>query len=460
MVLNSIEDTQMIVSPPTAFPIPAQVSVQLQLQGFSYKIPIPFTFVSYDPSSECYLGCSSNLGYGNCYNGKELNSQNQLVSIKACNCTRIGYSGLGCTAQIAISSFTPRSSPNIGGTLVTLTMAGMDNYVIESHIEKYPQDVLGRFGALLTPVTLRAPSVWLCQTPPLDYNGSLSIIFSIDGGETWFENSYELFYYYTLPSLFQVVPSVGPTSGGTVVTLSTSFNHTFVGPPFLSYSCYNDDFATISMNRTIFDTADDPITFRGLNTLCPYEVATYQHNNVKCLFEGDNTSITVSGSIVDVDKVTCVTPPWPGQGPISVSTALDGQTWSSQEIIEGMKSPLQYFFYSEPRIHAIFPNLGPYTETTAITLYGSNLNPRVNLSNVSCQFEASAGNADPLTLRQPRRTWSAMAVFIRDDNSVVCVCPKFSSVLAEVQQTNQVSAYLRSNWTCEVTKSLYRHVQL
>jgi hypothetical protein len=447
----------MVVSPPSNYPFPAQTFVKLQLQGTSFRLPTPFSFVAYSPSSECYLDCSSSSGFGNCFDGMQLDASNQLVKTKACNCTKIGRGGLGCTPQLAISAFTPRSSPNVGGTMVTITVSGIDRYDIQKHILSHPQSILCRFGELSTPAFARVPAVWMCQTPPLNYNGTLRIKLSLDGGGTWFDNSYQLFYYYTLPSLLEVLPSVGPTTGGTLIVLFTSFNHTFVAPPRQSRSCFQDDFATIAGNRTTFNTFDDPITLRGIASLCPYQVATQQHDAVTCLFSLGGRRSTVPASIIDVDQVQCKTPSWTAQGLVSVSVALDGQSWSSQELIEGQKSDLYFYYYLPPLVRSISPDLGPYSETTAITLRGFNLNPKVNLSRVECQFLASAGLTSSLVQRQARRVWKGMAVFLREDNTIVCICPKFSAVMNDVQETNQVSQYLRSVWICEVKSAKPGH---
>ena len=218
-VMDSKQNNQMIVSPPRAFPLPAQVNLKLELQGFSYRYSIPFAFRSYSPTTECYLDCSKAQGYGNCFDGKQLDSQNQLVNVKSCNCTKVGRAGLGCAAQLAISSFTPRSSPTMGGTIVSLSLAGTERPDIQKYIvRKYqenPEYFLCRFGSLSTQATIMAPSAWSCQTPPLEYNGSLRIHFSIDRGETWFEDNFELFYFFTLPTLHNATPSIGPVLGGT-----------------------------------------------------------------------------------------------------------------------------------------------------------------------------------------------------------------------------------------------------
>ena len=449
-VINSAKDTQMVVSPPSNFPFPAQIYLKLKLQDTSFKLPVPFFFVSYNPTSECYLGCSSGFGYGNCIDGMQLDTQNQLVNTKFCNCTRIGRAGLGCTPQIAISSFTPRSSPNVGGTMVSLTIAGTDRYDIQKYIISNPLSILCRFGELSSQATVQVPSLWVCQTPPLDYNGTIRIQLSLDGGNTWFDNSYEFFYYYTLPSLLQALPSVGPAAGGTLISLVTSFNHTFVAPPRQLASCYPDDFAVTAINRTTFDMQDDPITFRGVSSLCPYQVSTQQHDAVTCMFISGNAKFLVPGTITDLNTVQCISPRWISEGLVSLSVALDGQSWSSQELVEGEKKELSYFYYFQPVILSISPDLGPFTETTEVTLHGSNLNPKVNLSSVYCRFQASAGPISPLVLRQARRVWNAMAVFLRNENSIVCICPMFSTVLGNVQETDQISQYLRRTWACEV----------
>ncbi len=452
-VMDSSQDTQMIVTPPRAFPFPAQTNLRLELQGFSYRYSIPFAFRSYSPTTECYLDCSNAQGYGNCFDGKQLDSQNRLVSVKSCNCTNPGRAGLGCTAQIAISSFTPHSSPSTGGTVVSLSLAGTERYDIQKYIvQKYhdnPDYFLCRFGSIPTQATIKAPSAWNCQTPPLQYNGSLRIQFSLDRGATWFDDSFELFFYFTPPTLFNATPSTGPVLGGTIVTIRSAFNHTFVAPPRQKISCYMDEFGRTADIRTTFDRTSDVFFFRSQSSLCAYEVSKLQHDVVSCSFSNVHETFQVPGTIMALDLVHCVSPPWKAKGMVSLSVTMDGQTWSSQELEEGVMSQLQFQYYSQPVIMTISPDLGPYTETTEITLHGFNLSPGGNLS-ATCLFQASAGQTSPVVLRQARRTWKAMAVFVHSENAVVCVSPKFSTVLNDVQWTQQLSPYLRRSWTCEV----------
>ncbi len=452
--MDSTQNTQMIVSPPRAFPFPAQVNLKLELQGFSYRYSIPFAFRSYSPTSECYLDCSKTQGYGNCFDGKQLDSQNQLVNVKSCNCTKVGRNGLGCAAQIAISSFTPRSSSTMGGTSVSFSLAGTERPDIQKYIvRKYqenPEYFLCRFGPLTTQASITAPSAWTCKTPPLEYNGSLRIHFSMDSGETWFEDNFELFFYFTQPTLFNATPSIGPVLGGTVVAIRASFNHTFVAPPRQRRSCYIDEFGMTANDRTTFDRTSDAIFFRSQSSFCAYEVETKQHDAVQCSFSNVHETKRVQGTIMALDLVHCLSPPWGSNDAVSLSVTMDGQTWSPQEVLEGVKSLLLFQYYSQPVIMTISPDLGPYTETTEITLHGFNLSPKINLSAAICLFQASAGQISPVVLRQARRTWKAMAVFVRSENSVVCVCPKFSTVLNDVQWTQQPSPYLRKSWTCEV----------
>jgi hypothetical protein len=460
--MDSTQNTQMIVSPPRAFPFPAQVNLRLELQGFSYRYSIPFAFKSYSPTTECYLDCSKAQGYGNCFDGKQLDSQNKLVNVKSCNCTKVGRAGLGCAAQIAISSFTPRSSSTMGGTTVSLNLAGTERPDIQKYIaqeyQKNPGYFLCRFGSLSTQATIQAASAWNCQTPPLEYNGSLRIHFSIDGGETWFEDNFELFYYFTQPTIFNAMPSIGPVLGSTVIAIRTSFNHTFVAPPRQRRSCYMDEFAMTANDRTTFDRTNDAVFFRSQSSFCAYEVAVKQHDMVLCSFSNIDETVHVQGTIMALDLVHCLSPPWHKKDLVSLSVAMDGQSWSSQEVAEGVKSQLHFQYYAQPVIMAISPDLGPYTETTEITLHGFNLSPEINLSTATCLFQASAGQISPVVLRQARRTWKAMAVFVRSENSVVCVCPKFSTVLSDVQWTQQLSPYLRRSWTCEVISPPFTHL--
>jgi hypothetical protein len=460
-VMDSTQNSQMLVSPPRSFPFPAQVNLKLELQGFSYRYSIPFAFKSYSPTTECYLDCSRPQGYGNCFDGKQLNSQNQLVNIKSCNCTKIGRAGLGCTSQIAIASFTPRSSPTMGGTIVSLRLAGTERYDIQKYIvqeyQENPDHFLCRFGSVATQATIIAPSAWTCQTPPLEYNGSMRIQFSIDRGETWFEDSFELFYYFTQPSLFNVLPSIGPVLGGTIVAIRTSFNHTFVAPPRQRRACYMDDFGTNADDRTTFDRTNDAILFRSQSSYCAYEVVVKQHDVVLCSFTSVHGELRVQGTLMALDLVHCLSPPWESKDLVSLSVTMDGQTWSTQEVAEGVKSQLHFQYYDQPVIMKISPDLGPYSETTEITLHGFNLSPAIDLSAATCLFQASAGQTSPVVLRQARRTWKAMALFVRSENSLVCVCPKFSTVLNDVQWTQQLSPYLRKSWTCEASVSFYAY---
>ncbi|MCI0341961.1 MAG: IPT/TIG domain-containing protein [Planctomycetales bacterium] len=202
------------------------------------------------------------------------------------------YTGIGAT----VTSVSPNSGPAAGGTFVTITGT---NFLIGATV------TFG--GASATSVTIVSSTSITCSTPagtPGPVNVTVTNLSSSPGTLV---NGYT--YLGAVPTLASVTPNVGPTAGGTLVTLA--------GTNFLGGAT---------------------VTFGGALA----------------------TSVTVASTT----QITCLTPAH-ALGPVTVVvTNVDSQ----QATLAGgftFQGPV-------PTLSAVTPNAGPTTGGTLVTLTGTN----------------------------------------------------------------------------------------
>jgi hypothetical protein len=269
----------------------------------------------------------------------------------------------------------------------------------------------------------------VCVSPPFQRNGSVSVEVSFDGGQVqsdnslsrkspcdrglgkgfaaqtfsfwhvralththvqvWSQQAGNKFHYYTSATLDYAIPSAAPLRGGTIITVFTAYNHTFVSLPRLALPCFSDSFRASAGQGATFDMH----RFRYASTEpgpCPCEVVTRQHDLPRCIFvdaQTGNEVMSEEARIIAMDAIECTVPDLRAllQGTsggdsthliLQLYVTLDGgQHRFQHEPDVGIQLPLPFLGFADPLISLVSPDTGPITESTEITLRGSNLSP-------------------------------------------------------------------------------------
>ncbi len=205
-----------------------------------------------------------------------------------------GFTYMGGAPTIA--SIAPASGPLAGGTLVTITGTNF-----------YAGATVAFGGSLATSVTIASSTSITCRTPAGTIGPAAVVVTNLDGQSATLASGFT--YMGAAPTLASIAPTSGPSSGGTVVTLTgTNF------------------YAGVT------------VTFGGSLA----------------------TSVTVTGSTT----ITCVTSAGPvGPGNVVV-TNLDGQ---SATLANGFT-----YMGPAPTLASVSPSSGVNTGNVTITLTGTN----------------------------------------------------------------------------------------
>jgi hypothetical protein len=210
-----------------------------------------------------------------------------------------------------------------------------------------------------------------------------------------------------LPVVTAVVPSSGPTSGGTSVTLTgTGFTGatavTFAGIPAASFSVNSATqitavtppgsagAAVVTVTSPGGTSAPDAFFFYAappvLNSAVPAQGPTAGGVPVK-LTGSDllNASAVRFGStdataftVVSATQITATAPPGAGSSPITVITP------------GGTSNPVAFAYVATPILTALVPGSGPTSAGTVVTLIGTNL--------ATASAVTFAGTAVPFTV--------------------------------------------------------------
>jgi hypothetical protein len=212
--------------------------------------------------------------------------------------------------------------------------------------------------------------------------------------QVWSQQGGNKFHYYTSATLEYAIPSAAPMRGGTIITIFSAFNHTFVSLPRLAQPCFSDSFRTSAGQGATFDMS----RFRYASTEsgpCPREVVTRQHDLARCVFvdaQSGKEVMSEEARLVAMDAIECRVPDLRvllqgaggqaasiGDGAhliLQLHITLDGgQHRFQHEPQIGVLFPLPFLAFADPLISHVSPNTGPITESTEITLRGFNLNP-------------------------------------------------------------------------------------
>jgi hypothetical protein len=292
-----------------------------------------------------------------------------------------------------ISTVSPSQGPTTGGTTVTVTGTGMTG------------STAVRFGSTsATSFTVNSATQITAVSPP-HTAGAVPVTVVHPTGNS---NSVTFTYVAVqLPVVTAVVPSSGPTSGGTSVTLTgTGFNGatavTFAGIPATSFSVNSATqitavtpagsagAAVVTVTSPGGTSAPDAFFFYAappvLNSAVPAQGPTA--GGVQVTLTGSNllnasavrfgSTDATSFTVVSATQITATAPPGAGSAPITVITP------------GGTSNPVAFAYVAAPTLTALVPSSGPTSAGTVVTLIGTNL--------ATASAVTFAGTAVPFTV--------------------------------------------------------------
>eukprot|EP00736_Rhodelphis_marinus_P013075 Rmarinus@m.15360 len=215
----------------------------------------------------------------------------------------------------------PPSGTVSGGTVVTVMGHGF-----------YPTPYYRcRFGVFFVDATYVNETSITCQSPSV--SGAQEVVFEVTGRTSaeFTVTANITFTYVKLPQVDGVSPSLGVSSGGTLLSVTGSNFVSFAGGQYL---------------RCLFNDVEMPATIAAANELF------------------------------------CESPEWDLQDGDIVEDVILSVTTNAQE---RAIATTYYKFYADPTIVSLSPNNGPKTEKTSVGVWGEKFSG----SNQYCRFGAS-----------------------------------------------------------------------
>jgi hypothetical protein len=329
-------------------------------------------------------------------------------------------------APPTISSFTPMLGPTSGGTHLTITGTG---YAGPATVE------IG--GVFATNVVVVNPTTITANTPA-HAAGAFFVTVADPGGSVV---STGKFTFVPAPNTLSFTPTAGPTTGGTVVTitatsgLTDTTSVTFGGVPASIVPLTNTDtsvqvvtpaHAAGPVPVAVTSIGGGPVTAPGSYTyvLAPVEVnsvvpdigPTAGGTHVVITGQGFTTASAVtfggtnaaSYSVISDTQINAVTPPH-AAGTFNVIVTSPGGT--SFPVVAD-----QFTFEATPTVTSISPTSGPTTGGTTVTLTGTNFGPDsvVTFSGAPGLDVTVAPNGTQLTVVTPAHAAGPTTVTVTD----------------------------------------------
>jgi hypothetical protein len=317
----------------------------------------------------------------------------------------------------AVTEVSPNQGPLTAGTSVTITGTNLNGATVVD------------FGSNpATGVTCTATSCTVAA--PAGVAGTVDVTVTTLGGGTSATNAADQYTYVAPPTVTNVNPDTGPTTGGTSVTLNgTNLNGVtvvdFGSNPATGVTC-SATACFVTAPAGVAGTVDVSVTTPGgTSATSPADHYTYVapptvtnvNPNAGPLTAG--TSVTITGTnftgatAVDFGSnpatgVTCtatsctVTAPAPapaGVGIVDVTVTTLGGGTSATSAAD------HYTYVAPPTVTNVNPNAGPLTAGTSVTItgtnltgataahFGANLATGVTCSATLCTVTAPAGTA-------------------------------------------------------------------
>ncbi|MFI8236024.1 beta strand repeat-containing protein [Streptomyces sp. NPDC085866] len=273
-------------------------------------------------------------------------------------------------AAPALTSLAPGQGPTSGGTVVTLTGSNLTGATAVA------------FGAVAAVSFTVVSATQVTATAPQGAAGPVNVTVTTPGGTS---NSLS-YTYVAAPALTSLAPGQGPTSGGSVVTLTGSnltgatavafgavaaVSFTVVSATQVTATAPQGAAGPVNVTVTTPGGTSNSLTyfFVGAPTLTALTPSLGPGGAVT--LTGTNltgaTAVTfgaaaaVSFTVVSATQITALAPV--GSGVVNVTVTTSGGTSNS----------LSYTYVATPTLTGLVPIQGPTSGRTVVTLTGTNL---------------------------------------------------------------------------------------
>ena len=319
-------------------------------------------------------------------------------------------------ADALVTSISPRTGPNSGGTSV----------LVNGHNFIDSKDLRCQFGNKSVLGRWLSASRLECIAPSHHIEaGAVSVRVSLNGAD--FTVSSKDFEYAAALSVAAVHPAVGPSSGGTEVTVSGShFVHTAdlvcrIGHTEVAASFVSDSEVRCTTPVLAIGPVDITVSSNGLDFSNGVEFTSTADAMILAVTpplgpSTGGTAVTVSGQgFMNSSELAChfdgIAAPWTRfvsetevlcEAPVHESGAVFVEIFL--DAMDRIKSAASFMFVYPPRITRFAPSSGPSSGGTLVQLSGYNF---VNTEQLVCRFG---------TIDVPGR-WTS-------STSIQCVTPK------------------------------------
>jgi IPT/TIG domain-containing protein/FG-GAP repeat protein/VCBS repeat protein len=349
-----------------------------------------------------------------------------------------------------LTAATPRTGPAAGGTRVTLTGSGFQAQGAGATVV--------RFGGIeATGLAIASDTSLACTTPAGDPAGVVDVELENQNGRAMLVRG---FRYNAIPMLTALTPDVGPSAGGTSVTLTGSGfladgaapnTVQFGGQPALGVVAQSDTSLTCTTPPgTPGSTVDVRLSNRNGQAVL---TAAFRYRERPVLTavvpelgpRAGGTALVLTGSgfladgagpnsvsigglpalgVVTVDDATlsCTTPPGAVDGPVAVSvTNANGAS----------TLPAGFRYFVAPTLAALAPQRGPAAGGTVVTLTGagflaSGFGTNLVLFDGVAALDVIETSDTTLTCTTPPGTAGTLAsVMLVNDNGVASLATAF-----------------------------------
>jgi hypothetical protein len=351
---------------------------------------------------------------------------NVVVTTPGGTATTVG--GFTYVAAPLVTNIAPSSGPTSGGTSVVLTGTNLTGGSVT-------------FGGSAATCTVNSATKITCATPA-HAAGAVNVVVTTPGGTTTTVGG---FTYVSAPLVTNIVPSSGPTSGGTSVVLTgtnlTGGSVTFGGTAATctvnsatKITCATPAHVAGAVNVVVTTPGGTSTTVGGftyvaaplVTNIAPSSGPTSGGTSV--VLTGTNLtggSVTFGGSaatctVNSATKITCATPAH-AAGAVNVVVTTPGGTATT---VGGFT-----YVSAGPTLTSILPNSGPVTGGTGVVLTGTNFtgaSVTFNGSAVTC----TVNSATQITCTTPAHAAGTVDVSIITPNGTITALGAFTYVSA------------------------------
>ncbi|MCI0341791.1 MAG: IPT/TIG domain-containing protein [Planctomycetales bacterium] len=247
-----------------------------------------------------------------------------------------GFTYLGGVPTIA--TVAPASGPLAGGTLVTITGTNF-----------YAGATVTFAGALATSVTVVSSTSITCRTPAGTIGPAAVVVTNLDGQSATLASGFT--YMGAAPTLASIAPTSGPSSGGTVVTLSGT---NFYAGATVTIGGAAATVTSLSSTQIVATTGAGPVG---------------PGNVVVTNLDGQSATLTNGFTYMGPAPTLASVSPSSGVNTGNVTITLTGTNFAAgATVLVGGVLATSPTFVSTTSFTAVTPNLWPATGAVAVTI--------------------------------------------------------------------------------------------